>query len=66
MNDIDIWRSAAQLLEQYPDEADLVAARRADALLEQGDSEGFHVWKRITDAVDVLRREKPREGEAVN
>ena len=57
MNDLDIWRSAGTLIGRYgtPD-ALLLAARRADALLEQGDAEGFLVWKRIVRAIEELNR----------
>lgn len=66
MDDIDIWRSAHLLVKQYPEDAGLVAARRADALLDQGDVDGFHVWKRIVDAIAELLRTKPTQGESLN
>ena len=53
-------------MKRYKGEAIFVAARRADALLEQGDHEGSSAWVRIGKAIDALLREKPREGEAVN
>ncbi len=38
--EIDVWRSAAILLKEYgADEGAFIAARRADALLDQGDVE---------------------------
>lgn len=66
MDEIDIWRTASILIKEYPDDADLVAARRADALLERGDPEGCRTWLRITAAVEALRRHKPQDGEALN
>lgn len=59
MDDLDIWRSADVLLKQYPEDAALIAARRADALLDQGDVDGFHVWKRIAAAIETLTRATP-------
>ncbi len=54
------------LVKRYKREAIFVAARRADALLEQRDHEGSSACVRIGKAVDALLREKPREGDAVN
>jgi len=65
--EIDIWRSAAILLKRYgADEGELIAARRADALLDQGDVDGFHVWLAIEKAVKNWRREKPSASEPMN
>ena len=44
----------------YGAEADLIAAQRADALLDLGDTDGSHVWQRVTAAISDLRRDKPR------
>ena len=38
---IDIWRAVNLMIEMFAGEAALKAAMRADALLEQGDTEGF-------------------------
>ena len=39
---------------------------RADAMLEKGDLDGYAVWNRILRAVEELRREGPKLGEAVH
>ncbi len=52
----DIWRAANMMIEMFGEDATLRAAMRADALLEQGDTEGFFVWKRIARAIDDLSR----------
>ena len=44
MSELDIWRAANILLKRYKTDAVLIAAKRADALLEQGDTEGCGVW----------------------
>ncbi|MBV8799126.1 MAG: hypothetical protein JO208_04870 [Alphaproteobacteria bacterium] len=59
----DIWRAANIMLELYAEDAVLRAAMRADTLLEEGDTEGFFVWKRITRAIDDLRQTERRPGE---
>jgi hypothetical protein len=66
MDDIEIWRSAEQMRKLYEADAFIVAALRADKLMDEGDIEGFEVWKRIAAAVDDLDRTNPRPGEAVN
>jgi hypothetical protein len=59
MNDIDIWRTANEMMKLYGEEAEFKAALRADKLLELGDPEGFHVWKRISQAIKDLTKQLP-------
>ncbi len=47
IGEADIWRSAAQIIKRYGEDAPLEAAMRADAMLEAGDLDGLPVWKRI-------------------
>lgn len=59
MDDIDILRSARILVKQYgADEAPKIAAKRAHALQQQGDAEGFSVWVQIIMAT-ISFAEKP-------
>ena len=62
--EIDIWRSARVLIKQHGDQANIEAARVADAMLERGDLDGLAVWKRVMVAVDELQRSQPAKGEA--
>ena len=65
--EIDVWRSAAILTKEYGfDEGELISARRADTLLDQGDVDGFHVWLAIQKAVKNWRRDKPSASEPLN
>ena len=59
----DIWRAANMMIELYGGDATVRAAMRADALLEQGDMEGFFTWKRIARAIDDLSRTERQAGE---
>jgi len=52
--DIDIWRSANELIKQYGDLADIEAAARADEFEAKGDRDGQRVWLRIAQAIDEL------------
>ncbi len=63
ISDLDIYRSANELIEQYGDAADIEAAMRADELMEAGDMEGRAVWLRIVKAVEELLSEE-RPGDA--
>ena len=46
VNDDVIYRTASVLIREHGDEADLVAAQRADSFLEAGDMDGSAVWRR--------------------
>ena len=60
-SDLDIYRSANELIKQFGDAADIEAAMRADELMDAGDMEGEAVWLRIVKAIEELgAREKPR------
>ena len=66
VSDVDIWRAARLLLDRHKDVAGLVAAQRADELLESGDIENSTIWKRIVAAIDEWQRNAPRSDERVN
>ena len=53
--DIDIWRAANLLIREHADDAEIVAARRADEMLERGDHDGQRVWLRIKQAIIELQ-----------
>ena len=65
-SDLDIYRTASVLIREHGDEADLVAAQRADSFLGAGDVDGCSVWKRVLKAVKEIQREEPHQGETVN
>jgi hypothetical protein len=66
IDDLDILRAANILIKRHGADAVIVAAQRADELLETGDTEGCAIWKRILAAVMELTRTTPAEGERVN
>jgi hypothetical protein len=53
--DRDIWRAANLLIREYGMDAEIVAARRADEMLERGDRDGQFVWHRIRQAIVDLQ-----------
>lgn len=62
MADIDIWRSAAQLVTLHGDAAAMEAAHQADRLLGRQDVEGYYIWKRIISAIQELESETSKSG----
>jgi hypothetical protein len=53
--DRDIWRAANLVIREHAAEAEIVAARRADEMLERGDRDGQTVWLRIRRAIAELQ-----------
>ena len=65
VDDLDVYRTANVLIKQHGSNAVLFATGQADELLEKGDMDGAVVWRRISRAVEQLRRQR-REGELLN
>ncbi|HJU20470.1 MAG TPA: hypothetical protein VJ770_28795 [Stellaceae bacterium] len=55
ISDLDIWRAANLLIRQHGADAELVAAQRADLMLDRGDRDGQLVWMRIRRAIVALQ-----------
>ena len=49
---LDICRSANLLVKRHGEDAPNHAAKRADAMLEKGNLDGYAVWKRILRAAE--------------
>ncbi len=59
-SDLDIYRSANVLVKQHGQDAPIEAAMRADAMLDNGDLDGYAVWKRVIKAVEeLLSKDRP-------
>ncbi len=65
-SDLDIDRSANELIKQYGEAAETEAAMRADECLASGDMEGEAVWLRIGKAIEELQRARPRRDESTH
>ena len=65
VSDLDVWRSANELIKKHGGEAVIFAAMRADALLDNGDMQGHAVWVRIIKAIEDLQRMQTKPGERV-
>ncbi len=64
--DIDIWRSANELVKRHGEDAPIHTAMKADAMLEAGDLDGLAVWRRVMRAVGEIQGAVLRAGEAVH
>ena len=53
--DRDIWRAANLLIREHKTDAEIIAARRADEMLERGDRDGQLVWLRIRRVIVELQ-----------
>ena len=53
--DRDIWRAANLLIREHGADAEVVAARRSDEMLERGDRDGQLVWLCIRRAIVQLQ-----------
>ncbi len=64
-SDLDIYRSANELIEQHGEDVPIHAAMRADELMETGDMDGRAVWLRIVMAIEELPANEWLQGEKV-
>jgi hypothetical protein len=56
MEDNDLWRLAAILLQKYGEEAELYARQKADEALQMRNNRSCTAWKRIALAVSDLEQ----------
>ena len=63
IDDIDIFQAAAVLIKEHGDDAQLQAIKRATKMLDDGDVDGYAVWKRILGAIKDTQRETRNPGE---
>ena len=59
MNDVQLWRAAAELLTAHGEAAEVEALRRADAAIDGGDVDGFNRWKRVAGLITEMRTRTP-------
>lgn len=65
-SDIDIWRSANELIKQHGEDAAIHAAMKADKFLAAGDLDGAATWQRIVRAIGELASIEPPAGKMRN
>jgi hypothetical protein len=45
-------------MKEYGDEAVFLASKRADAMLDQGETVGFTAWLKVVKAIETLQRKR--------
>ncbi|MEQ9111210.1 MAG: hypothetical protein RIF37_00535 [Rhodospirillaceae bacterium] len=58
-SDIDIYRTAAVILKEHGDDAEMYAMLRADELLDAGDVEGQITFLKIVAAIREIENIEP-------
>ncbi|MDE2133946.1 MAG: hypothetical protein KGJ49_05045 [Alphaproteobacteria bacterium] len=66
MEDIDIWRSANQLITSYGDKAAEVAAGKVIEMQRAKDGEGMAVWVSVMLAIRELTKDEVDPGSPIN
>jgi hypothetical protein len=61
VSELDILRGAKAVLDHHGEDALTHAARRADAMLERGDVQGYDVWLAILAVLESARAHLPGE-----
>ncbi len=64
--DLDIYRAANVIINQYGKDAQIHSTKRASAMLDKGDLGAYAVWKRILRVIEELQRKAPKSGETVH
>jgi hypothetical protein len=59
VNELDVLRGAKVVLDHHGPDALTHAARRADALLERGDVQGYELWLAILAVLESARAHLP-------
>ncbi len=65
-SDLDIYRTANELIKQHGEDAPIHAAMRADEMLEAGDLDGQSTWKQILKTIEELQSRERPEGEKLH
>jgi len=65
-DNLDIYRTASIIIDEYGEDALIHAAMRHDELLEVGDVDGVIVWGRIVRVLRELLVQVEREGRSVH
>ena len=58
MKEIDLYRTAVEMIKQHGENAAIQAALKSDKLLDKGDMEGAKVWREIVKKIDILQAQK--------
>lgn len=65
MQDIDIYRVAKMMIDQYGDSALLEIVHKIDTLRANGDKDGIAAWHKIADAIHWMQNSTLPDKEAL-
>lgn len=66
IEEIDIYRSAQVLIDQYGDQAILEAMKRLERYHSIKNEKGASIWSRIANAIEDLEMPTDLKGESIN
>jgi len=58
MEEIDLYRTGAAMIQQHGENAAIEAAMKSDAMLAKGDVKGAKIWREIVKKIDILQSQK--------
>jgi hypothetical protein len=61
----EVQVAAREMVRRYGKNAIMRAAKRASAVLYQGDLDSFQMWTAVIGAIQLLQATKPSEGQQV-
>lgn len=56
VTELEVHRAARAMIGFFPDDAGVEAVRQADEFYQDGDLNGFRVWRHIAKAIDRLQK----------
>jgi hypothetical protein len=59
LGEVELWRSAADLISAHGEAAEAEALARADAALDGGDVNGFNGWKKVARLIAEMQSRTP-------
>lgn len=66
IDDREVYDCAKLLIDTHGNDAEVVAALKLDALLDEGDVEGCCVWRLVLSAIVQLRQCTPGPDDLLN
>jgi hypothetical protein len=65
-DDLDIYRSAKLIIDQYGEDAAGHAAKMSDKMATKDDTVGYTMWELIRNAIDELQAREPAKDSTVH
>jgi hypothetical protein len=59
MEQSDVAREAKEMVQLYGEQATIISGMRAKRSADRSDTQKFHFWNRVTDAIKDIQRTTP-------